>query len=59
MDLHPAKRISDEQALAELSVRIAFARYIEWQPDGDWSTFVSFVKDEGALYPTTPKGDGT
>ena len=47
MDLHPTKRIPEDQAAAEEAVRVAFARYLEWQTDGGWETFVSFVKDEG------------
>ena len=46
MDANPVRRVSEEQAGAEEAVRVAFARYLEWQPDGDWETFISFVKDE-------------
>jgi hypothetical protein len=49
MDLHPTKRISEEQAAAEDAVKVAFLRYLEWQPDGDWDTFLSFVDDEGGV----------
>ena len=47
MDEHPTRRISEEQSAAEAAIRVAFARYLEWQPDGDWDTFVDFVDDEG------------
>jgi hypothetical protein len=47
VDKNPANRVPEEQQAAEEAVRVAFARYLEWQPDGDWDTFLSFVDDEG------------
>jgi hypothetical protein len=46
---HPVQQVSEEQAAAEEAVRVAFARYLTWQHDGDWDTFLSFVDDEGGV----------
>lgn len=47
-DVHPSRRISmaDRQRDAELAIRNAYTVYLNWQPDGDWSTFMSFAQDE-------------
>ena len=32
--------------VARAMLRHAFAEYMRWQTDGDWDTFLSWVKDE-------------
>lgn len=35
----------DLQAPAETLLRQTYAAYLQWQPDGDWSTFLSWLEE--------------
>lgn len=43
---------------AEVVLREAYDAYLQWQPDGDWDTFLSWVDDEGGQRPTCGRTSG-